>query len=858
MSALDTPMFRQYMQLKAGVPDSILFFRMGDFYELFFDDAKLASEKLELTLTSRNKNAPDPVPMAGVPHHAAAGYIQTLVDSGYKVAIADQVQDPKLAKGIVRREVVRVVSPGVILDPESLSPREHCWLAGLDVSGSSYGLALLDVSTGDLRLTELFGIEDAIEELRRAGPSEIIISTSLGDSEQLLAGLDGIPLSIIDDEQFNISAAHTSLSARFRVKDLSGFGCEKLGVGVGAAAAVIAYAADNSRSNLPHLLGLEVYSVAGHMVMDDTTRRNLELVKSLFGGRGGSLIAHIDRTTTPMGGRLLKEWLLYPLLSRKIISARHDAVEAFIRETQVREVIRASLRLVSDIERIGGKLAQGTAHARDLANLKASLFALPVVFEPLLNIPELSALVPETMGQELALEIDRVLVDEPPISVKEGGLIREGVDAELDELISLSREGKGAIASIESREREVTGIPSLKVRYNKVFGYFIEVTRANLHKVPDSYIRKQTLTNAERYITVELKEFEEKVLGADERRRSLEYVRFVELRDGLQGALPTLKLLSAATAKVDVFAGFAELAVDCRYVRPRVDESSVVEIVEGRHPVVERQRMAEAFVPNDIYLGEKEGRFVVLTGPNMSGKSTIMRQVALIVIMAQSGSFVPANSAHIGICDRVFTRVGASDDIRSGRSTFMVEMSETANILRYATKRSLVLLDEIGRGTSTFDGLAIAWAVAEGLTDSIKCRGIFATHYHELVELASTRKSVANLSVAVSEWGEKIIFLRKLEKRGASRSYGIQCAKLAGMPPGVIKRAKVLLKELELHATMHPSPQLSLFDGLGGGSTEVEVEPDALHDALGKVDVDDLTPRQALELVYDLSKLVRR
>ena len=858
MSSTDTPMFRQYMELKSNHPDALLFFRMGDFYELFFDDAKVASEACELTLTSRNKKDPNPIPMAGVPHHAAKGYIQTLIRMGHKVAIADQVEDPKQAKGIVRREVVRVVSPGVLMDTEDLAPRDNCWLLGMSMKGTCWGVALLDVSTGDLRVTELPDLESALEELHRCGASELLLPEELTENSEIQEALQGKPVTWLDAEAFDSKAGRDQLCHRFEVKDLGAFDCDGFEPALGSAGAVLSYATGNSQSSLPHLTGIRAYSVTGHMVIDETTRRNLELTRPLSGrGRAGSLLAHLDRSITSMGGRLLKEWLLYPLMDRRQIADRHDAVEHFVRESALRSETRDRLRGVSDVERIGSKLAQSTANARDLVALKRSLETLPELMAPMRDVAALSHLVPSDLGAEMAAEVGRWLVDEPPASTTEGGLIRAGVDPDLDELVRLAREGKGAIAAIEQTEREASGIPSLKVKYNKVFGYFIEITRANLHKAPEHYIRKQTLTNAERFITPELKEFEEKVLGADERRKVLEYHHFVALRERLQGQLPLLKDLAARVAQLDAFAGLADLAVDCRYVRPRMVEESVLEIDSGRHPVVERQNLGESFVPNDLCLDERDRRLVILTGPNMSGKSTVMRQVALIAILAQIGSFVPADSAVIGICDRVFTRVGASDDIRSGRSTFMVEMSETANILRHASARSLVLLDEIGRGTSTYDGLSIAWAVAESISTRIGCRGIFATHYHEMVELASTSPGVCNLSVGVSVYGERIIFLRRLEEGGASRSYGIQCARLAGMPKPVISRAKTLLAELESHAHRHPTPQLSLFGKppAATGAEEPEEAGNPLMDALLALDPDSLSPREAHAALYDLLRL---
>ena len=860
MSSTDTPMFRQYLELKASQQDALLFFRMGDFYELFFDDARVAAEACELTLTSRNKNDPDPIPMAGVPHHAAKGYIQTLIQLGHKVAIADQVEDAKKAKGIVKRAVVRVVSPGVLLDTDDLAPRENCWLVGLVSDGVKWGLALLDVSTGDLRVTELPDEEQALEELQRCGASELILPDTLSENAAIREAIGEKAVTWLDISAFDSRHAKKELCERFAVHDLGAFGCDGHSISLGAAGALLNYASQNSQTSLPHLTGIRAYSVHRHMVIDETTRRNLELTRPMYGrGRAGSLLGHIDRSITSMGGRLLKEWLLYPLMEQSEIAQRQDAVEAFVVRSALRTDVKEQLRSVADIERIGSKLAQGTANARDLVALRRSLEILPSMLGPISEVDALRSYVPKDLGESIAAEIAHWLVDDPPIATTEGGLIRGGVDSELDELVRLGKEGKGAIAAIEQEERVSADIPSLKVKYNRVFGYFIEITRANLHKVPERYIRKQTLTNAERFITPELKEFEEKVLGADERRKTLEYHHFVALRERLQDALALLKTIAGGVAHLDAFAALADLAVDCRYVRPKMVDESRLEIVAGRHPVVERQALGEAFVPNDLSLDLRDRRLVVLTGPNMSGKSTIMRQVALIAILAQIGSYVPADSATVGICDRVFTRVGASDDIRSGRSTFMVEMSETANILRYATDRSLVLLDEIGRGTSTYDGLSIAWAVAESIATNIGCRGIFATHYHEMVELAASCPSVCNLSVAVSVWGEKIIFLRRLEEGGASRSYGIQCARLAGMPKEVIGRAKTILAELESYASKHPTPQLSLFGKPAEVSTSGDTaEEDPVFSFLEGLDPDAMSPRDAHAALYELVGLAKK
>lgn len=851
----DTPMFRQYLSLREQVPDAILFFRMGDFYELFFDDAKVASEILELTLTSRNKGAPDPIPMAGVPHHAARGYIQTLVERGHKVAIADQVEDPKLAKGLVKRDIVRVVSPGVALDPESGAPREACWLVGV-LDQPAWGLALLDVTTGDLRVTEPSTKAQVLEELGRIAPREAVMPESLNEDTELAEALRGVHLNPVHDSRFDVGAARQELSRRLSVRDLSGFGAQDMGPSLAAAVAVLDYASSNLRGELPHLRHLRPYSVSGFMVLDAATRRNLELFRPLMGtGKGGTLLGLLDRSATAMGGRMLREWLSYPLLDRARIEARLDAVEQLMQDRGAHEALVSALKEVSDIERLSSKLAQRSANARDLVRLGRSLRALPQVQAAIDGKGALQHLIPPDPAADIADRITQSLVDDPPIALTEGGLYKGGVDAELDELIHLAREGKSIIAAMEARERKSTGVGSLKVRYNKVFGYFIEVSKANLHRVPEHYLRKQTLTNAERYITPELKELEEKVLGADERRKGLEHARFVALREELSAAVPRLQSIARCVAELDVFGALAEVAGQGGYTRPQIDASRSLKIEAGRHPVVERMSLDEAFVPNDLRLEPSGRQILLVTGPNMSGKSTIMRQTALIALMAQIGSFVPADRAQIGICDRIFTRVGASDDLATGRSTFMVEMSETANILHHATERSLVLLDEIGRGTSTYDGLAIAWAVAEALHDRVGARTLFATHYHELLELAQTRPNVHNVSVAVSEWGGRIIFLRRLREGGTSRSYGIQCARLAGMPQPVVERAKTLLVELEKHQSANPGPQLALFGTPKTAPAAPQPKADPVGEAIAALDPDQLSPREALDALYRLKEL---
>jgi DNA mismatch repair protein MutS len=856
----DTPMMRQYLSLKSQVPDALLFYRMGDFYELFFEDAERAAGLLELTLTSRNSKDPNPIPMCGVPHHAADGYLRRLVQEGVKVAIAEQVETPGDGKRtLMERELVRVVTPGVPYDSDQLEARESCFLLGL-VGPGPWGLAFLDVSTGELRLTETESLDLALREINRLEPREAVLPQSLEDHPRLAPALEGISLSHVEDTWFDVDAARLNLNQVLGTHDLAGFGAQDLGCSLGSAGALITYVRETARVSLDHVQQLRPYTVEGHMVIDQTTRTNLELFRPLRGrGRKGTLIHLMDRTCTPMGGRCLRDWLSHPLVDPGAIGARQDAVESLM-DSRLRMDLRAGLKEVSDLERLGAKAAQGVANGRDLRALCVSLQALPRVVTALADLVPFQDSIPSDLMVDVRSQIDRVLVSEPPVSLTEGNIIARGVDADLDELVSLSTEGKTAIAAIESREREATGISSLKVKHNKVFGYFLEVTQSNLGKVPEEWHRKQTLANAERFITPELKEFEEKVLGADEKRKALEYELFRQLRDDVAGHITRLQDLARWVAMIDTLASLADLASDKRYIRPLVHSGARIELQGCRHPVVEAEALDEPFVPNDILLDENR-RLVILTGPNMAGKSTVMRQLALCVLMAQVGGFVPADKAEIGVADRLFVRVGASDDLAKGRSTFMVEMSETALILNQATSQSLVLLDEIGRGTSTLDGLSIAWAVAEAVHDRIQARTIFATHYHELVHLADGRVGAVNMHVGVREWGERIVFLRTLKPGGASKSYGIQCARLAGMPSIVVERAGRLLRDLERERARGQGPQLSLF-GVDPSSahedTEAEAAPsevNAIAEALDQLDPDSMSPRDALEALYKLKEL---
>jgi len=860
-----TPMFQQYHALKEAHPDAILFFRMGDFYEVFYDDAELCAQVLDIALTARNKHD-DPIPMAGVPHHAAEGYVTRLTEAGYRVAIAEQTEDASKAKGLVKREVVRVVTPGVVLDPTSLQAREPNHMAAVVEIEGTVGVAFLDVSTGDLRCTTVSDVDAAIAEVHRFEPREALVGPTLREH----AGLKGALarhktlISRIEAEAWTREEAVRELRELLGVADLAGFGVDEDEAAVRAAGALVRYGRDLSGGALANVHVLRTYRPEGFMVLDDTTRRNLEISRTLLGGRRkGTLLWLLDRTATAMGSRALKQWLAFPLLDVVLIQERQRAVASLVEDPVAREALRTHLREVADIERIGARVTSGNAHARDLSALRRSLRALPDALAAVSHLPELGAVLPTDLCVDVAEELSAWLVDDPPTTLTEGGLLNQGMHAELDELIDISLNGVGRISAMEERERQATGIGSLKIRRNKVFGYYLEVTRAHLHKVPEHYRRKQTLTNSERYITAELKELEEKVLSADERRKSLEYTLFTDLRGRVADQSARLLDLAHKLADLDVLAALADVAARWRWTAPEVDDSRDLVLEQARHPVVEALLEDERFVPNDCVLDPEDRRLVVLTGPNMSGKSTTMRQVALAVLLAQIGSFVPAERARIGLCDRIFTRVGASDDLSRGQSTFMVEMSETAAILHHATARSLVVLDEIGRGTSTYDGLAIAWSVAEDLATRVRCRALFATHYHELCELADTHEGVINQSVAVSEWGDEIVFLRTLKDGGASRSYGIQCARLAGLPDPVVARARTLLTRFEKHAPRNAREQLSLFGAVGAppeSPPEPEPRPsapDPVHTRLGELDPDDMSPRQAHTALYELKAVLK-
>jgi DNA mismatch repair protein MutS len=861
-----TPAMRQYLEIKATCKDAILFFRMGDFYEMFFEDAKLASRILNIALTSRDKNRENSIPMCGIPYHAANGYLAKLVKEGHKVALCEQVEDPKEAKGIVKRAVTKIITPGVVLEEELLDAKTNNFIASATWNGNTGGLSYMDVTTGEFKVTEFSEKTALMDEIKRIEPKELLIteesanSNSLSDVSHILSDTRVTSLS---GYNFSYDDAAHGITGHFQILSLDGFGCNSLHEGVKAVWIVLKYVKETQKGALPHIKRLSVYHPHQYMVIDSMTKKNLELTETIrHSAKKGTLLGLLDKTKTAMGGRRLKHWLEYPLKDVSEITRRLDTVEDLSEEKLIRQEVQTYLVRVYDVERLAVRVALNTANPRDLVSLKDSLLTIPKI-KNLLK-PFHSALLKGIRHglddvREASSLIEAGIVDLPPTAASEGGFIRAGFNAELDELRDIMRDGRNWIARFEAAEKKRSGINSLKVRYNKIFGYYIEITKTNLSQAPPDYIRKQTLINAERFITPELKDYETKVLSAEERITELEQRLFNEIRVRISLYRDRILETASLLAGLDVFCSFAQLADEMGYARPKVNDGDIINIVEGRHPVIEANK-EERFVSNDTILDKTANQIIILTGPNMAGKSTYIRQVALIVIMAQMGCFVPASDALIGAVDRVFTRIGASDDITRGHSTFMVEMNETSNILNNATEKSLIILDEIGRGTSTYDGLSIAWAVAEYIHDhpAVNAKTLFATHYHELTELSLTKERVRNYNMAVKEWNDKVIFLRKVIPGGSSRSYGIQVARLAGMPEPVIQRAKEILRNLEkgelnelgmprLASSRNMEPQIGQMNLLG--------EKYPLKEELRKIETNTLTPLEALVKLSQLKEM---
>jgi DNA mismatch repair protein MutS len=877
MSAAATPAMRQYLDAKQQHRDAIMLFRMGDFYEMFYEDALVASRALELTLTARSKDADGGgIPMCGVPFHAVDGYIARLVKKGFRVAICDQVEDPRKAKGIVKREVVRVVSPGTLTDAGYLDAREPAFIMAVSpgqAATGTIGVALLDLSTGEFNAAEYAGpdgLQALVDELAVLRPRELVAPADQNGSGHKLPpaiAAVGLPTTTVDGWTFDVESARRVLLDQFRAHGLEGFGLDGHAASIAAAGALVHHLRNTQKVDLAHVRQVSFRQLADGLLIDPTTLEHLEIVEGSEGGRDGSLLDELDRTMTSAGSRMLRTWLLRPLVVLEPIRDRLDAVEELAFRTIERSRLRDALKTVQDLERLVARAALGTAGPRDLVGLERSLAAMPAIRAVLndLTAPLVRSLVSGLDDvPEARQQISSTLSDDPPVFARDGGFTRDGVDAELDSLRTISRSGKQVISELEERERARTGISSLKVRYNRVFGYYIEISKSNLHAVPSDYHRKQTIAGGERFITPALKEYEEKVLGADERILERELEIFERLRAAIAAEAPRIQATARAAAALDVLATLADVAAVNNYIKPHVHDGDEMVVVDARHPVVER-RTAEAgepFVPNDVTLNGTTQQLVILTGPNMGGKSTYLRQTAILSILAQAGSFVPAREAKLALVDRIFARVGASDNIARGHSTFMVEMQETAHILNAATSRSLVVLDEIGRGTATFDGLSIAWAVAESLATHprVRPKTLFATHYHELTDLADATPGVVNFHVAAREWKDDIVFLRKIVPGRSDRSYGIQVARLAGLPPPVIKRAGEILRALERDelarggrpsvsgTESEPQRQLALFQGQAAGAV------DPVRQKLADLDIDRLTPLEALTFLAELKR----
>ena len=871
-----SPMMVEYKKTKEQYPDCILFYRLGDFYEMFFEDAVTVSRELSLTLTGKECGLEERAPMCGVPYHAVESYLTKLVQKGYKVAIAEQMEDPKLAKGLVRREVIRVVTPGTLTSSQALDETKNNFLMGIVYLGDCFGIASCDITTGDFFVTEVQSERELLDELAHFTPSEIVCNQAF-----FMSGIDMDELknrcqayvSALDPRFFSDDGCRRILKEHYRVASLDGLGLGDCPTGVIAAGAVMQYMYETQKSDLSHITSITPYSTGQYMVLDVSTRRNLELLETLREKqKRGTLLWVLDKTRTAMGARLLRSFIEQPLIRKEAILERQNGVEELNLNYISREEIREYLNSIYDLERLIGRISYKTANARDLLSFKSSLDMLPYIRDLLgeFTSPVLVQICEDLDPlEDLRDLIASAIVDEPPLSVREGNMIREGFNGEADQLRNAKTEGKTWLAELEARERDKTGIKNLKIKFNKVFGYYFEVTNSFKDLVPEYFVRKQTLVNAERFTTPELKELEDVILGAEDKLVSLEYDLFCQVRDQVASQVVRIQKTAKAIASIDVFTSLSLVATRNNYVKPKINEKGVIQIKNGRHPVVELMLRDDLFVANDTCLDNGKNRISIITGPNMAGKSTYMRQTALIVLMAQIGSFVPADEANIGICDRIFTRVGASDDLASGQSTFMVEMTEVANILRNATKNSLLILDEIGRGTSTFDGLAIAWAVVEYIcnTKVLGAKTLFATHYHELTELEGTLSGVNNYCIAVKENGDVIVFLRKIVKGGADKSYGIQVAKLAGVPDPVIRRAKELVEELASADITARAKEIAEMNTAPGGHKPVPkpddvelaqltlfdtVREDDIIKEIGEMELGTMTPIDALNTLYRL------
>ena len=875
-----TPMMKQYMQTKEEYKDCILFYRLGDFYEMFFEDALTASKELEITLTGKNCGLEERAPMCGIPYHAVDSYLNRLVSKGYKVAICEQVEDPKTAKGIVKREVIRVVTPGTNLDTQGLDETKNNYIMCIVYMADRYGLSIADVTTGEYLVTELDSQTKLLDELYKFMPSEIVCNEAFYMSGMDLDDLKNrlhMAIYSLEAWYFDDALCRETLQEHFKVASLEGIGLSDCECGMIASGALLKYLEETQKNSLSHMSRLTRYATGNYMVLDSATRRNLELVETLREKqKRGSLLWVLDKTKTAMGARTLRKYVEQPLIDKESIVKRLDAVAELKDNAICREEIREYLNPVYDLERLVGKITYQSANPRDLIAFQSSLSMLPSVKYILKDMEsDLLREIYEELDplEELCDLVGRAIQEEPPLAMKEGGIIKDGYNDEVDRLRKAKSEGKNWLADLETREREKTGIKNLRIRYNKVFGYYLEVTNSFKELVPDYYTRKQTLANAERYIIPELKELEDTILGAEDKLCALEYELYCEVRNTIAAELTRIQRTAKAVAKLDVIASLALVAERNNYVRPKINEKGVIDIRDGRHPVVEKMIPNDMFIANDTYLDDKKQRISIITGPNMAGKSTYMRQAALIVLMAQLGSFVPASSANIGLVDRIFTRVGASDDLASGQSTFMVEMNEVANILRNATNKSLLILDEIGRGTSTFDGLSIAWAVVEYISNSklLGAKTLFATHYHELTELEGKISNVNNYCIAVKEKGDDIVFLRKIVKGGADKSYGIQVAKLAGVPDPVINRAKEIVEELVTaditgkvkdiavqgsETKKKPQKKLDEVD-LTQFSLFDTVKDDDVLNELKELDISHMTPMDAMNKLYQLQNKLR-